>query len=42
MKIFIYLFLERRREGEREGEKHHCAVASHIPPTRDLAHNPGM
>ena len=26
---------------EREGEKH-CVVASHVPPTGDLAHNPGM
>ena len=29
-------------EGEREGEKHQCVVASHTPPTGDLAHNPGM
>ena len=28
--------------GEREGEKHQCVVASHTPPTRDLACNPGM
>ena len=28
-------------EGEREGEKHQL-VASHTPPTGDLAHNPGM
>ena len=41
-KDFIYLFLERGREGEREGEKHHCVVASHAPPTGDLACNPGM
>ena len=39
---FIYLFLERGREGERVGEKHQCVVASHTPPTGDLAHNPGM
>ena len=38
---FIYLFLEREREGEKEGEKHHCVVASHMPPTGDLARNPG-
>ena len=25
----------------REGEKHQCVVASHAPPTGDLAHNPG-
>ena len=37
-KYFIYLFSER----EREGEKHQCVVASHAPPTGDLACNPGM
>ena len=43
LKDFIYLFLERGgREGEREGEKHQCVVASHVPPTGDLACNPGM
>ena len=41
--LFIYLLiLERGREGEREGEKHQCVVASHTHPTEDLAHNPGM
>ena len=30
------------REGEREREKHQCVVASHVLPTGDLAHNPGM
>ena len=29
-------------EREREGEKRHCVLASHMPPTGDLAHNPGM
>ena len=29
-------------KGGREGEKHHCVVVSHMPPTGDLAHNPGM
>ena len=28
-------------KGGREGEKHHCVVVSHMPPTGDLAHNPG-
>ena len=43
-KYFIYLFVfrEREREGEREGEKHRCVVASRMPPTGDLACNPGM
>ena len=39
---FKFTFREARREGERGGEKHQCVVASHVPPTRDLAHNPGM
>ena len=33
-KDFIYFF--------REGEKHQCVVDSHVPPTGDLARNPGM
>ena len=41
LRLFIYLFLESGREGEREGEKHQCVVASHTPPTGDLACNPG-
>ena len=28
--------------GEREGEKHQCAVASYVASTGDLARNPGM
>ena len=40
---FIYFFFgERGREGEREGKKHQCEVASCMPPTEDLADNPGM
>ena len=48
LKDFIYICLERgkgrekEREREREGEKHQCVVASNIPPTGDLARNPGM
>ena len=41
-KKIIYLFLERGREGDKEGEKHPCVVASCMPPTQDLARNPGM
>ena len=37
-KHFIYLFLERGREGE----EHPCVVASHVPPAGDLARSPGM
>ena len=35
---FIYLFCYI----EGKGEKHQCVVASHAPPTGDLACNPGM
>ena len=38
LKDFIYLFLERGRERE----KHQCVVASHVAPTGNLAHKPGM
>ena len=41
-KYFIYLFLERGRKGESEGEKYQCVVASRVPAAGDLAHNPGM
>ena len=41
-KDFIYLFFRQRgRDGERERQKHQCVVASCMPPTGDLAHNPG-
>ena len=43
-KDLFYLF-SVGREGEKEGEKHQCVVASHVPPpslTRNLARNPGM
>ena len=40
LKDFIYLFLEKGRE--KEGEKNQCVVPSHVPPTGDLASNPGM
>ena len=39
---FIYFFFERRKGGRKEGEKHQCVVASHMPPTGDLTQNPGM
>ena len=42
LKIFLnFSFRQREREGER-GEKHQCVVASHTPPTGDLACNPVM
>ena len=41
-RFFLFIFRQKGRKGEREGEKHQCVVASHMPPTRDLACNPGM
>ena len=38
----IYLFLERGREAEGEGEKYQCVVAFHVSLTGDLDLNPGM
>ena len=37
----LFIFRQQGREGEREGEKHQCVVASYAPPTRDLALKPG-
>ena len=37
LKIFIYLFLDRKRK--RETSMHGCLLHA---PTGDLAHNPGM
>ena len=41
-RFYLFIFRERGREGEKEGEKHQCVVASNVAPTEDLAHNPGM
>ena len=41
-RFYLFTFRERGRAGEREGEKHQCMVASPVPPTGDLARNPGM
>ena len=40
-RFYLFIFRERGKEGEREGEEHQCVVASHAPPTVDLAFNPG-
>ena len=40
MCLFLRFYLGM--EGEREGEKHQCVVASMHPTTGDLAHNRGM
>ena len=42
LRLYLFIFRERGREGEREGVKHQCLVASSIPHTRDMACNPGM
>ena len=42
LRFYLFIYRERGMEGEREGEEHQCVVASHTPPTGDLAHNPGM
>ena len=42
LRFYLFIFRQRGREGEREGEKHQCVVASHMPPTGDLASNPDM
>ena len=48
LRLFIYLFIylciyfRGGKEGEREGKKHQCVVASHMPLAGDLGHNPIM
>ena len=42
-KLFIYLFLERGEGREKRRERNiNVWFASHVPPTGDLARNPGM
>ena len=41
-KSILFIYFEAGEEGEREGEKHQCVVASCRPPSGDLARNPGM
>ena len=42
LRFYLFIFRERGREGERDREKRQCVVAPHMPPTGDLAYNPGM
>ena len=42
LRLYLFIFRQKDREGEREGEKHQCVVAPCTLPTGDLAHNPGM
>ena len=39
-RFYLFIFSQRGREGEREGEKHQCVVVSQVPHTVDLAHKP--
>ena len=41
LRFYFFIFRKRGQDGERKGEKHQCVVASCVPPTGDLAHNPG-
>ena len=41
-RFYLFIFREEGREGEREGEKHQCVVASRVSSTVDLACKPGM
>ena len=40
--IYLFIFREKGKEGQRKGEKHQSVVASHMPPTGDLSGNPGL
>ena len=40
LRFYLFIFRQRGKVGERG--KHQCVVASHMPPTGDLARNPGM
>ena len=48
LNIYIYIkdlinsFVFRLRGKEKEREKQQCVVASRVPPTGNLARNPGM
>ena len=41
-RFYLFIFRQRGWQGEREGETHQCVVASSVPSTWDLTHNPGM
>ena len=40
--LFIYFERHGKKGRKKKGEKHQCVVASRMPPTGDLARNPGM
>ena len=39
---YLFIFRENGEGNEKEGEKHQCVAASHVPHAGDPAHNPGM
>ena len=41
-RFHLFIFREKGRQGEREGEKHQCVVASRMPTAGNLASSPGM
>ena len=41
-RFYSLIFRKQGRGVEREGEKRQCVVASWVPPTGDLACNPGV
>ena len=40
--LILFIFRQRRREGERGREISMCGCFSHTPPTGNLVHNSGM
>ena len=42
LRFYLFIFRERGKEGDREGEKYQCVAASPVPPTWDLACNSDM
>ena len=42
LRFYLFMFRQRGRDGEREGKKHQCVVASRVPPTGDLDCKTGM
>ena len=42
LRLYLFIFRERGKEGEREGEKHQCVVPSCMSIFGGLACNPGM
>ena len=42
LRFYLLIFRKKGREGEREGEKHHCVVASRMSFAGDLACNAGV